>query len=153
VESRAAQLVYDCVAGTRTAFDLVADPTALRPVSAAEVPGGRGFDHSFVLCGLNAGRGAAQLPHPPELAAELRHAASGRAMRLFTDAPAVQLYVGGFLDGERGKDGAVYAQHGGLCLETQIHPDAVNQPGFPSPILRPGEEYAHTMVTQLLNDA
>jgi len=44
VESRAAQLVYDCVAGTRTAFDLVADPTALRPVSAAEVPGGEALE-------------------------------------------------------------------------------------------------------------
>jgi arylsulfatase len=43
-ESREAQLVYDCVAGTRTAFDLVADPTALSPVSVAEVPGGAALE-------------------------------------------------------------------------------------------------------------
>jgi aldose 1-epimerase len=72
-------------------------------------------------------------------------------MRLHTDAPGCQLYVGGFLDGERGKGGAVYPQHGGFCLETQLFPDGVNQAqaGFPSPVLRPGEQYVHTMVTQL----
>ena len=116
---------------------------------AAEVPGGRGFDHNFVLGGANAGRAGAQPPSAPELAAELRHPASDRRMRLFTDAPGVQLYVGGFLSEEPGKGGAVYPQHGGLCLETQLFPDAVNQPGFPSPVLRPGEEYVHTMVTLL----
>ena len=60
-------------------------------------------------------------------------------MRLFTDAPGVQLYVGGFLSEEPGKGGAVYCQHGGLCLETQLFLDAINQPGFPSPALRLGE--------------
>jgi galactose mutarotase-like enzyme len=32
----------------------------------------------------------------------------------------------------RGKGGAVYAKHAGLCLETQGFPDAINQPSFPS---------------------
>ena len=69
------------------------------------------------------------------LAAEARHSGSGRCMRLFTDAPGVQLYIGGF------------------CLETQLFPDGANQGAagrpFPSPVLRPGEAYTHTMVTQL----
>jgi len=134
----------EAVAGTPFDFS---QPTLLG-ARAAEVPGGRGYDHSFVLGG-DPGRGAAAPPAPPLLAAELRHAASGRVMRLFTDAPAVQLYAGGFLAAEAGKGGVTYCQHGGLCLETQIHPDAVNQPGFPSPVLRPGERYSHTMVTQL----
>ena len=70
-------------------------------------------------------------------------------MELFSDAPGVQLYTGGFLAGEPGKGGAVYQQHGGLCLETQDFPDAVNQAahGFPSPVLRPGERYSQTMVS------
>ena len=94
-------------------------------------------------------RAASTPPEAPSLAAELYHAGSGRHMRLFTDAPGVQLYVGGFLDAEPGKGGAVYPQHGGMCLETQNFPDAVNRPGvFPSPVLREGEEYVHTMVTQ-----
>jgi aldose 1-epimerase len=93
-------------------------------------------------------RAAAAPPAPLFLAAEVSHPPSGRAMALWTDAPGCQLYMGGFLDNEPGKGGAVYPQHGGFCLETQIFPDAVNQPGFPSPVLKPGEEYVHTMVTQ-----
>jgi galactose mutarotase-like enzyme len=32
-----------------------------------------------------------------------------------------------------------YLQYAGFCLETQHFPDSVNQPSFPSIILRPGE--------------
>ena len=35
--------------------------------------------------------------------------------------------------------GAIYDQHAGLCLEAQHFPDALNQPDFPSVVLRPGE--------------
>lgn len=55
-------------------------------------------------------------------------------------------HTGNFLDGSlNGKGGAVYGKHAGLALETQGFPDAVNQPDFPSVILRPGEEYVHKM--------
>lgn len=40
----------------------------------------------------------------------------------------------------------MYVQHAGLCLETQGFPDAINQPNFPSVVLRPGEEYRHVLV-------
>jgi aldose 1-epimerase len=39
----------------------------------------------------------------------------------------------------------VYRQYGGLCLEPQCFPNAINQPGFPSPVLRPGQTYQHTL--------
>ena len=96
-------------------------------------------------------RPAATPPAPASLAAEVVHPGSGRCMRLYTDAPGLQLYVGGFLRAEPGKGGAVYEQHGGMCLESDLFPDAINEAaaGFPSPILRPGEAYVHTMVTQL----
>ncbi len=32
----------------------------------------------------------------------------------------VQFYSGNFLNGVRGKDGAVYNKHAALCLETQV---------------------------------
>lgn len=73
---------------------------------------------------------------------------------MLTTAPGVQLYSGNFLptDGSlRGKGGAVYAQHGGLCLETQGFPDSINQPGFPSVVLRPGEQYRHVLVYEFFN--
>jgi aldose 1-epimerase len=40
-----------------------------------------------------------------------------------------------------GRDGIRYAPYFGICLETQIHPDAINHGEFPSPILRAGEVY------------
>ena len=63
-------------------------------------------------------------------------------MEVWTTEPGVQLYTGNFLDGSIvGKQGAAYQQHHGFCLETQHFPDAVNQPAFPSTILKPGQTY------------
>jgi aldose 1-epimerase len=93
-----------------------------------------GYDHNLVLDGV---RGAT-----PELAARLAEPASGRVLEVFTTEPGMQLYSGNFLDAAvPGKRGHRYARHAGLCLETQHFPDAPNQPGFPSTILRPGDEY------------
>ena len=59
----------------------------------------------------------------------------------------MQLYTGNFLDGTlTGKNGEAYGRHTGFCFETQNFPDAVNQPGFPSPWLRPGEAYKQTTI-------
>ncbi len=62
-------------------------------------------------------------------------------MTVRTTEPGVQFYSGNFLDGVPGKDGAVYEQRYGFCLETQHFPDSPNQPSFPSTILHPGETY------------
>ncbi|KAJ6833511.1 aldose 1-epimerase [Iris pallida] len=71
---------------------------------------------------------------------------SGRKMELWADKPGVQFYTAGFLEDVKGKNGHVYPQYGGLCLETQGFPDAVNQPKFPSVIVKPGQVYNHNMV-------
>jgi aldose 1-epimerase len=70
---------------------------------------------------------------------------SGRVMTVATTLPGIQLYDGTFLTetSMQGKNNSVYSQCAGLCLETQHYPDAVNQPNFPSAILRPGEQYNH----------
>ena len=62
-------------------------------------------------------------------------------MEVYTNEPAVQIYSGIHLADVKGKDGAVYNRYYGLCLETQHYPDSINQPGFPSIVLRPGETY------------
>jgi len=81
------------------------------------------------------------------LAAKAKDPASGRVMELWTSEPGLQFYTGNFLDGTiRGKGGCIYAKHQGFCLETQHYPDSVNQPSWPSVILRPGETYRHVMV-------
>jgi aldose 1-epimerase len=57
----------------------------------------------------------------------------------------VQFYSGNFLPQEEpyveGKGGAQYQWQGAFCMELQAWPDAVNQPTFPSVVLRPGEIY------------
>jgi aldose 1-epimerase len=82
----------------------------------------------------------------PELAVTLKHAASGRGMHVATTAPGLQFYSGNFLDGSlEGKGAVKYVRHGGLCLETQGFPNAVNEPAFPSVVVRPGEVYRHVL--------
>lgn len=96
-----------------------------------------GYDHNFVL----SKRGA-----EPTFAARLRDPASGRIMTVSTTEPGVQIYSGNFLTGQKGKDGKTYKQRSAVCLETQHFPDSVNQPAFPSVILRPGQTYRHSTV-------
>jgi len=97
-----------------------------------------GYDHNYVLD--NGGRAE------PGLAAEVYEPQSGRVMELFTTEPGVQFYSAIHLDGLKGKGGALYDQYHALCLETQHYPDSINQPGFPSVLLRPGETYQSTTV-------
>lgn len=96
-----------------------------------------GYDDNYVLNGK---------PGQLRLVAEIYDPVSGRKLRTYTDQPAMQLYVGNSLRGQRGKGGKAYPRRSALCLETQFYPDAVNKPQFPSIILRPGETYRHTCV-------
>ena len=108
---------------------------------------GRGYDHSFVVDqAAPPGGGAGALRR----AARVHEPRSGRVLEVFTTEPAIQLYSGNFLDGARGKGGAIYARRTGFCLETQHHPDSPNQPGFASTVLAPGARYQSTTVYKLL---
>ena len=94
---------------------------------------GRGYDHNFVL--IRKGEGLS-------LAARVYNPTTGRVMEAYTTEPGVQFYSGNFLDGTiTGKQGHVYKQRYGFCLETQHFPDSPNKPSFPSTILRPGQTY------------
>lgn len=86
-----------------------------------------GYDHNFQL----DGNPCAVLCDP----------VSGRKMEITTDCPGLQFYSGNFLQGERGKDGAIYCHRGGVALETQYFPDAVHQPQWPQPIVKAGTLY------------
>lgn len=98
---------------------------------------GNGYDHCWVL-------GAGEGVRP---AARVRDPKSGRVMEILTDQPGIQFYDASFLDGiTPGKGGVAYASRSALCLETEGFPDSPNQPAFPSPILRPGETYRHTLI-------
>jgi aldose 1-epimerase len=120
------------VAGTAMDFT---QPTAIG-ARIGQVEGG--YDHNFVLRGP-----AGKL----RLAARVVEPKSGRVMEIRTDQPGVQFYSGNFLNGSvKGKGGVAYRKHYGFCLETQHYPDSPNKSNFPSPVLRPGQTYTHTMV-------
>jgi aldose 1-epimerase len=109
-------------------------------VSQLDDKPGKGYDHNFVLNRTGSGL---------SLAAKVREPNSGRVLTVYTTEPGVQFYGGNFLKGDTGKAGQKYDYRSGLCLETQHYPDSVNQPKFPSVVLRPGQKYEHTCVYQI----
>jgi aldose 1-epimerase len=101
-----------------------------------------GYDHTYVLNTEGKMLKVAEVEDPK----------SGRAMEVYTSEPGIQFYTGNFLDGSlRGKNGIIYNQDHGFCLETQHFPDSPNQPDFPSTILIPGETYGYTTVYKFIN--
>ncbi|MGV8983990.1 aldose epimerase family protein [Clostridium sp.] len=99
---------------------------------------GNGYDHNWII--NNSGEKLNK-------AAEVYDEKSGRAMEVYTTKPGVQFYTGNFLKGlEPGKGGTTYCRRGGLCLETQYFPNAINNVNFPSPILKANENYEHSTV-------
>lgn len=106
------------VEGTR--FDF----RAMRTVGADR------YDHNFCL---SDGRG------DMVERAILMSAQSGLYMMIETTEPGLQFYTGDHLVPLTGLDGINYHARSGLCLETQIWPDAPNRADFPSAVLMPGE--------------
>ena len=99
---------------------------------------GGGYDHNWVLDNQDGDLALAATAFEPT---------TGRIMEVWTTEPGVQFYCGNFLDGSHiGKSGRPYHRRNGFCLETQHYPDSVNQPNFPTTILRPGEQYKTTTI-------
>jgi aldose 1-epimerase len=97
-----------------------------------------GYNTNYVIDG--GGREAV-------FAARVHEPVTGRTMEVWTDQPAVQLYTSNSFNGTLvGKRGWAFPLHAGLCLETQHYPDSVNNPGFPTTILRPGETLHSTTI-------
>lgn len=99
---------------------------------------GNGYDHNFVL-----NKHQELIPK----IASVFDPSSGRFMEMWTDQPGVQFYSGNFLNGKvKGKNGIMYQQRTGLCLEAQHFPDSPNKPNFPSVVLKPGQVYRQATV-------
>lgn len=107
-----------------TPFDLRAGRTLGEVVRAAhpQLAIAGGFDHNWVF---STGEGPAVTLQSPR---------TGLTLEIETDHPGVQVYSGQGLK-------PPFVAFGGVAIEPQNFPDAVNQPGFPDPVLRPGERY------------
>lgn len=84
-----------------------------------------GYDHNYIF------------PNDRKLRkiSKLYGADSGIIMEVFSDLCGLQVYTGNFLNGQKGKEGAVYKKQNGVCFETQFYPNSCNEPNFPSCIL------------------
>lgn len=102
-----------------------------------------GYDHNWVIDNWNG---------EPQHFATVWDPSSKRVMKVFTTLPGVQLYVGDFKEGSKGKEGAVYKNRCSFCLETQYFPNSVNQPNFPSCIFGPDQDYDSVTIYRFEND-
>lgn len=100
-----------------------------RPRTVAE-------DYDINFC-LDAGRG------PSHLAARLVEPDTGRSMTLSTTESGVQLYTATHFSETLISPFSKVVKHGGIALEPQTYPNAINEPAFPSSVVRPGGRYAH----------
>lgn len=89
------------------------------------------YDHNFCLSSERmAKRPVACLKSP----------LSGVSMDVVTTEAGVQFYAGSKINVPvPGLGGRTYGPFAGLCLETQVWPDAINHRDFPASALRPGE--------------
>jgi aldose 1-epimerase len=101
-----------------------------------EVKGG-GYNHCYVL--------RKQLDSL-SLAATVHEPITGRIIEIYTTEPGMQFYSGHFLDRYKGAGGIIFNKYDGFCLEAQHFPNSVNEPQFPSTILRPGSIYKQTTI-------
>ena len=103
----------------------------------------RGHDHYFVVDGW-------QKNILGEVG-ELRCEKTGRLVKVLSSQPGCMVYTGNWLSGgcPITKSGGRYEDYAGVAIECQVHPDAVNQPDFPSILLHEGELYCNKIVFQL----
>lgn len=97
-----------------------------------------GVDHNFVLSHTR--------PVQPMEAAYAYSPTTNIQLRCFTDLPGIQVYTGNFLDEPGGKYGFKWGKHQGFCLETQFFANSINQPNFPSIVLKAGDTF-HSRTT------
>ena len=117
-------------------MDFTTPKTVGQDINATEneqIALGNGFDHNWILdtCG--------DITVP---AVTLTSPTTGICLNVYTDEPGIQVYSGNFLNGTvTGKNGIVYNQRAGICLESQHYPDTPHNAEWPSVVLRPGEKY------------
>jgi aldose 1-epimerase len=88
-----------------------------------------GYDHCFVLNNQNA--------------ATLRCPATRRVLELYTTLPGLHVYSG---------HGSGDTKRTAVALEAQHFPDSPNHANFPSCVLRPGQQYDHTISFKLATE-
>lgn len=71
---------------------------------------------------------------------------TGIEMKVYTNQPTLVVYTPHQLPKLPYKGGVNYSKYSAICFEAEGYPDAVNQPSFPSGLLKPSEIYNNTTV-------
>ncbi|MCL2386532.1 MAG: galactose-1-epimerase [Defluviitaleaceae bacterium] len=109
-----------------TPFDFRTPKTIGQDLQAAgDVNKTGGYDHNYVL----RGEGKAATVYSPS---------TGIRMTVSTNSPGMQFYSANFVDGTVTGKGVTYQRYSGFCLETQLFPDSINKPDFPSCVVKKG---------------
>ncbi len=116
-----------------TPFDFRAPHTVGERIDADYEPltQAGGYDHNYCFADDGMQKKVAEITSPD----------GAVTMTVYTDLCGMQVYAGNFLDGVKGKDGAVYHRRNGICFETQGWPNACNTPGFPRTVYAAGEVF------------
>ena len=102
-----------------------------------------GIDHNYSLLDIDNNN----------LVAQIFSVKTGMGVEYFTNQPGIQFYTGNMMSEKyNGKYNKNYGIQYGMCLEPQNFPDAINNPSFPSPILKKGEVYKSINKIKLRND-
>jgi aldose 1-epimerase len=82
-----------------------------------------------------------------EFSASLFNKKNNLKMAVYTNQPAVHIYVGGnCFNTVKGKENVDYHPFSGICFETQNFPDAPNHEHFPNSVLKKDETYYHKTI-------
>lgn len=108
----------------------------------------RGYDHHYVLRAPNtltlSDNG--MMSHSP---VEVQRCGSFRVddltLHVLSDAPGFQLYTGNWLADE-GRQGEVYEQYSGICIEPQFAPNDVNMAVFQESLTKANEMYERRII-------
>lgn len=130
------------VAGTAfdfTAFRRIGD--GIDDANDIQIQYAGGYDHNWVLDDDTNQLTEASIAYS---------LVSGIELTTCTTLPGVQFYAGNYIgeDDPSGKNGLTYHKRQGFCLETQVHPDAINNENFPSAVLKAGDKYDTTTTYQ-----
>ncbi|MEM6713057.1 MAG: aldose epimerase family protein [Pseudomonadota bacterium] len=79
---------------------------------------------------------------------------NGLVLRMWSDQPALQFYTGTHLRAAADAHGKQsIAPFGGLCLEPQGFPNAMNEPSFPSIVATPEVPYRQVLTLEICQEA
>ncbi len=107
-----------------------------KPIGRDMEKAGGGYDSCFVLgAPVDGWRRVGSIVDP----------STGRGLEMSATQPGVHFYTGHHMKPMPGRGGKQFSAYSGFALETEAFPDAINQKGFPSVILRPGDTYSEKM--------